>query len=770
VEVCAVPRRAVKGAVAAMSGTPGTRAGGRAAPLVLAAAAFLVSGASGLVYQVAWQRILALMSGVGIYSIAMIVAAFMAGLGAGSHLGGRWSERLPPRRALLAFALAELGIGAFGAASCWIYYDVLYGRAPGLYASPWSAARHALRASLARCRRPDGHLARVPGARAMVGRPTTGRTIGVLYGINLLGAAAGALLTPWVLIRLYGVRGAVLWAAAGNALAGLVALALFAVFRARTGSAAPDPEPASAERTGPTQAFGLWMALYALSGFCALSLEILWFRVLDVAVKATAFTFGTMLALYLLGSAVGCLAGAPFVSRLRRPLRTFLLCQCVLLAYAGVAFVLLVALPADGAALDWYWTYWQKPGSFHLGAAWDWDALRRLYLWLPLALYGPPTILMGFAFPVLQRAVQDDPRTSGRKVGLLQAANILGCMAGSLAVGLLALAWLGTTGTLRLLMIAGAGFAAVGIRRFGPRTPFAPLLAGLLALAVAMPSQRSLWLRVHGAVAPESLVEEDATGVAAILPGKDRPWRVFVSGKSHSWLPFGGIHSSLGAAPAVVHPAPVDVAIIGLGSADTAWAAGCREETRSVTVFEISGPQPRLLRALGAREPLLPDLSRFLADPRVRVVVADGRNALARDDRRYGDVIEADAQWPDVARRQPLLGRVFAQCARRLKPGGVVCTPPHAPRLRRVHALPAARGRGDVLIGSNEPIAYEPDAWRARLSLPAVASYLGPGAVADAEHLLKQFHPRNLKGRVHPARQTNFDLFPRDEFLAPTRK
>ena len=207
-------------------------------------------------------------------------------------------------------------------------------------------------------------------------------------------------------------------------------------------------------------------------------------------------------------------------------------------------------------------------------------------------------------------------------------------------------------------MAAGAFFAAVGLRRFGARTLFAPLLAGLLALAVLLPGQRELWLRLHGILGADALVDEDATGVSAILPTGSPPWRVFVSGKSHSWLPFGGIHSSLGAAPAVVHPAPVDVAIIGLGSADTAWAAGCREETRSITVFEISGPQPRLLRRLGAREEL-PDLRSFLADPRVRIVVADGRNALARDERRY-DLIEADALWPDVSYAgQPVLGAVL---------------------------------------------------------------------------------------------------------------
>ena len=93
---------------------------------VFVSLAFFASGAAGLVYQVAWQRILALHSGVGIYSVAMIVAAFMAGLGIGSHLGGRASLRLAPAAALRRFVLLELGIAVFGASSCDLYYDFLF--------------------------------------------------------------------------------------------------------------------------------------------------------------------------------------------------------------------------------------------------------------------------------------------------------------------------------------------------------------------------------------------------------------------------------------------------------------------------------------------------------------------------------------------------------------------------------------------------------------------------------------------------------------------
>ena len=94
--------------------------------VTLAGLLFFLSGGAALVYQVAWQRLLALHSGVGLYSVAMIVAAFMAGLGVGSHVGGLASAKLTPISALRLFALLELLVGAFGAASTWIYYDWLY--------------------------------------------------------------------------------------------------------------------------------------------------------------------------------------------------------------------------------------------------------------------------------------------------------------------------------------------------------------------------------------------------------------------------------------------------------------------------------------------------------------------------------------------------------------------------------------------------------------------------------------------------------------------
>jgi len=719
------------------------------------------------VYQVAWQRILALQSGVGIYSVAAIVAAFMLGLGAGSYGGGTLSVRLSPRAALFAFAVVELAIGAFGAISGWLYYDVLYLRASWLYTPLWRAALVHLGALLPPTFLMGMSLPLLARATVLDSR-TAGRTLGVLYGINLLGAALGAALAPWVLIRLYGIRGATLGAAALSLFAGATGL----VAGTRGGSEWPAmtrPAPGGGSSDHDTRAFRSWVVLYALGGFCALSLEVVWFRLLDVALKSNAFTFGTLLCVYLLGSALGCLTAAARADRVARPLPVFLALQCGLIAYAALVVVLVVWLPSDTPVLRWYHEYWA--GSLHV-RVYDrntWPGTLRLYALLPLILFGPPTFLMGASFPLLQRAAQDDPATAGRKVGFLQAANIAGCVAGSLAIGLAALGHIGTTGALRVILGGGIVFAVLGLAT-GWRRSFAGAALVLLILAAAVPGEGRLWMRLLGRVESAGVVNEDATGVAAVAEMSSGGHGVFVNGKHHSTIPFGGTHTRLGAAPAIVHPAPQDVAIIGLGSGDTAWASACRPETRSVTVFEISGGQPGLLAEFAART-RYPPLVSFLGDPRVRILVEDGRRALQSSAAQY-DVIEADALWPSVAYSGNLYSEeFFSMCARRLKPGGLVCTWAPTPRIYStfVTVMPYVIGLGDrqVLVGSNEPLDVDLPAWRVRLDSPEVRAYLGDEGVASTDWMLERLQALHRSGRREPERDRNRDLFPRDEFNSP---
>jgi spermidine synthase len=723
--------------------------------MALVAAAFLLSGAAALVYQVVWQRLLALHTGVGITSIALIVAAFMAGLGFGSQAGGALSARISPAAALRLFAAIELAIGALAAFSCSFYYGWLARHASFLYGSTTGMATAHFLALLV----PTGLMGMsLPFlVRAMVA-DTEGasRTIGTLYGVNVLGASLGALLAPWVLIRFYGMEGAVRWGVAANLLAAGAAL----LAGHRGSGASPAEEEAAPARLVPGgPSLALWIALYALSGFCALSLEILWFRVTDVSLKSTAFTFGTVLCLYLLGLGAGSLAGGRISSRFEAPLRVFLDAQCLLLLYSALAVALLAWLPPEAPLYRWF--------SYQLGADWNALSLLRLYLLLPAFLFGLPTVLMGVSFAALQRAVQDDPRTSGRKVGFLQAANIAGCVAGSLCAGLLFLDRLGTTGTLRLLLLVGLVFAGVRAWRVGGKAGVA--WAGALGLAAfLLPAPDALWRKLHGIAgeARPSFIGEDSTAVSAVLPLETSHWRVTVNGLPHSWIPFEGIHTLLGAVPAVIHPAPAKVAVIGLGSGETASALASRKETRELVVYEIAAAQPRLLRAV-AGIARLPDLERFLRDERVRIVVADGRNALLRSDERY-DLIQVDALYRTSAMSGNLYSvEFFRLCASRLAPGGILCSqaPTRRAALSFAAGVPHAIDLGNIMVGSNEPLPIDVPAWQARLYAPDVLAWFGPEV---AEGILERLREaRQPWGNPGSRRGLNLDLFPRDEFSTP---
>lgn len=743
----------------------------RAVELALVGGLFCLSGAAALVYQVAWQRILALHTGVGVYSVATIVAAFMLGLGVGSEWGGALSARITARRALMAFASLELAIGGFAAVSCWLYYDVLYRRAAWLYASLWTAAPAHVLALLLPTTLMGMSLPFLVRA-AVREREAKGATIGYLYALNVAGAALGALLTPWVLTRLLGIDGAVLAAAATNLLVGSGALLLLVTFPAadasETGDDAPGA-PVAAVAAGPAAlAMRPLLLLYALSGFCSLSLEVVWFRIVDVAVKSTAFTFGTVLAVFLFGLASGSLAGMAVVPRWKDPLRGFLLCQCGLLAYSAAAVVLLVGLPPGLPLLRWFSAYWPQYEGFQLGAQWEMGPLLRLYLVFPAALYLVPTTLMGVSFVALQQAVQDDVRLAGRRVGSLQAANITGGVLGSLGVGLLLLGWLGSTGTLRAITAAGLVFAGIGLRRYGWRSVFLVAAAGLALLAAALPGQQRLWQRLHGAGA-DALIGEDATGVVALMAAGGRH-QMMVNGKGISWLPFGGVHSVIGATPAIVHPAPRELAIVGLGSGDTAWAAACRPETRTATVFEISRPQPWLLGLFQERHRQR-ELGSLLRDPRLAIRIADGRNALERGTPRY-DLIEADPLPPGGAGSGNLYSLEFFEgCARRLRPAGLMCTWSPTPRVYATfcrvfpHVLEFTHGSFQYLLGSHDPLPIRIEDWLGRLDSPGVRSYLGAVIGAEVAASLRTARPARPPEDVEL--EPNRDLFPRDELRVP---
>ncbi|MFO1523738.1 MAG: fused MFS/spermidine synthase, partial [Kiritimatiellia bacterium] len=497
---------------------------------------FFCSGISALVYQVAWQRLLVLQSGVGIYSISVIVAAFLAGLGIGNITGGRWSLRLTPSGAMRAFSLVEISIGLFALISPLLYYQgfqhlpaVVYGNRLFTGIAHFSALL------------PPTLLMGMSFpllVRAICREDWVSSTgIAGLYGLNTVGAALGAIITPWVLMRYWGIDGAIYIAAVINIVVGLASLYM------RPFLAEGNPaELHATDDPNPPQLPWFWLLLYAASGCAGVGLEILWFRVLDTALKSTAFTFGTLLGWYLLCLGAGCVAGGAVARRSSKPLRTFLLCQTGAVAYALTAFLGFVWMPPSFPLYNDVYLYWQQMQSVTALEAGNVRIFLLLYVVMPLMFFGPVTFLQGLSFASLQRAVQNDPRHAGHRVGLLQAANIAGCVAGSLGVGLVGLQYAGTMGSLRLLAVFGFLFCLVGILRAGLRRSGLALLALLTFAVVFLPSNNSFWTRLHGQTIQDSIIGEDSTGLIALVPthrGMGIRYKdVRIGGKFHSWLPY----------------------------------------------------------------------------------------------------------------------------------------------------------------------------------------------------------------------------------------
>jgi spermidine synthase len=757
---------------------------------------FFVSGCAALVYQVVWQRILVIFSGADIYSTTLIVAAFMAGLGLGSLAGGYVADRVPARRSLWLFVLAETAIGLFALASKWVFYDLLYVRFSFLAGS--GATGLVLFLSLLWPTFFMGVSLPLLARGLTSSVASTGAVVGSLYGWNTAGAAAGAIVATWLLLPQFGMEAALRAGAVMNLACAAAATLLVAGSRGalerRVDRDVPRPAASTEQLRLP---FVAWAMIYALTGFVALGLEIAWFRVLGVLVKSTAFTFGTLLAIYLGGLGAGAAAGSRLVRRNARPGATFLALQSATVIVAALLVTGLVALVATGqpAALAAYVAdgepYDVYPGvaalrDLAIGERGDsqWSDLRQfllLYLAVPASLILLPTVLMGFSFPFLQQAAQADDAHIGRRVGALMAANIAGSAAGAAMTGLVLLSWLGAATTLKLIVGAGAipGLLLVARATSGSRRLVGGggLVLATIATIWLMPDNNTLWAVLHGSTADRVLVGEDGSGLSVIKStgsSFDEQAIVYVNGASQGRIPYGDTHTALGAIPTLLHPDPRDVLIIGLGSGDTCFSAAGRPEVERLTCVEIIGTQRDTLETL-SKLASKPGVDRVLTDRRIEHIVGDGRAYLLRNGRKF-DIIEADALRPISAYSGNLYSLEYFELMRdHLKPGGMAVTWAPTDLVRdtflRVFPHAIALDNHQIYIGSREPIAVDRAAVERVAASAPVRAYFEAGGV-NIVNLVQERFGREIAifgPNREPADDTrvNTDLFPRDEFRLP---
>ncbi|HKB26576.1 MAG TPA: fused MFS/spermidine synthase [Methylomirabilota bacterium] len=418
---------------------------------------FFLSGCSGLIYEVVWLRMLVRAFGSTTFATSTILAVFMSGLAAGAWLGGLRSRTAPAP--LRSYGIVELGLAVAAALATWGGREL-----PNVVAAFWSEQGAAsamvivLRASLSflilfvptLLMGASFPLLAEHFSRARNGTRTPGwDRAALLYGVNTVGAVAGVIYSGFLAIGTLGEIKTVAIAVAINAAVGAGALAL--ARRALAPARAPRADRATSaghdEAAATPLARGIvW--LVALSGFCALALEVLWTRMLVLLVGTSVYAFSAMLACYLVGIGIGSLVSARWMGFDRRRASTF----CALQVAAGLlaAATLELYLTQGMARLDGAYLY--SP----IQSAKDFLALFGLSAGIII----PVTLVYGMMFPL---AIQiADTRAAGTSVGRIYAFNTVGSVLGSLACGFVLIPALGTRTTLYLVAFVHIALGLIG--------------------------------------------------------------------------------------------------------------------------------------------------------------------------------------------------------------------------------------------------------------------------------------------------------------------
>ncbi len=459
----------------------------------LAAICFLFSGATALIYEVLWARMLGLVFGATTIAISAVLAAFMGGLATGSAVGGSLAKRL--RNPLRAYALIEIGIGLYALIVPWLFRGIDWVYAfvwesfhPGFYG--FALSRFALAAIVLFV--PTALMgATLPVLVAAIQGAGESRASGVakLYALNLAGAIVGTVAAGFLLLPTFGVRATIWIAAAGNLLIGLAVLAL-----GKTTASSHRTSSVPAEQLDRSSGAAFWFLAAFVSGVVTISMQVVWSRLLSMIIGSSTYAFTIVLALFLIGLALG----AWFVT-FRSQVDPASLRRAILVVQLLTALTLFLSLRVTNLIPSLL----VETG---LRIAVDsWGGLLALQVAAASLLVLVPAVLMGMIMPlVLTWAGRSSegfrlPDTSTpRRVGQSYALNTVGAIAGAVVTAFILIPLTSTRFT--VLCMASLSVVVAGIayepRRAGADRGLTRSLAigGSALVVVAM---LFLWPRVN---------------------------------------------------------------------------------------------------------------------------------------------------------------------------------------------------------------------------------------------------------------------------------
>ncbi len=599
---------------------------------------FFISGFAALQYQIVWQRALFAIYGTNVESVTVVVSAFMLGLGLGSLAGGYVSTLGIPL--VPVFGAAELGTAAFGFVSLRLFNHVAVHTAGSrtfvtgilafvLVLIPTMLMGSTLPVLVTYCVRTI---------------PNMGRWTGGLYYVNTLGAAIACIVAATFTMRLLGESGCVYLAACINAVVGATALAwYFFVNHPDSRATFNLSQPLAAER--PLLPFALGVLLAGASGVIALAYEIIWYRIFAFATATNAKEFAYILGMYLNGIAFGAL----IAERICRSDQDAAAQRRI----TGIVIVIgnLVAFAIAPLA-----SYMVK-------------ALRIPNLAFILISVG--ALLLGAVFPLTCHLTIKPDTKAGSGLSHLYFSNIIGSTIGSFFVGYVLMDFMSTAQVSLLLAICGVGLGLIVLAwRDAAQTKLVVALAAVCVVTVGGVWRLfpGMWERLlpgyEGSPHFEYLIE-NRSGVVGVLSDKTVIGGGAYDGRFNTdpLQDTNGIFRAY--ALSALHPAPKDVLMIGLSSGSWAQVIANNPAVEHFTIIEIN---PGYLSLI----PRYSQVRSVLSNPKVSVVIDDGRRWLRRHPEKF-DAVVMNTTFHWRANVTNLLSVEFLQLVRQhFKAGGIL--------------------------------------------------------------------------------------------------
>ena len=434
---------------------------------------------------------LGLVFGATTIAVSVVLGAFMGGLALGSALAARIAPRI--FRPLRAYAWIEIAIGVYALAVPAGFRAVGY-----LDATLWQRM-HPAAFSFAIARLlltslvllvPTGlmgaTLPMIVGAIRQRGE-TAPRTISRFYGLNLGGAIIGTLAGGFVLLPNFGMRITILIAALTNLLIGLVVL--IAGRSALASSFGLEDRHAAREEAGESHApvdRALWFGCAFASGFVTIGMQVIWSRILSMIIGSSTYAFTMVLALFLLGLAIGAwIVGFLRKTESARLRRVVFVVQLLIVLSLFISFRMTSAVPGLLIRI-----------GFALGID-SWHGLLALQAFAATALVLVPATLMGMIMPLVLVWTAGG-RAPEKLVGQSYALNTLGAISGAIATTFVLIP-LATTRLAVFAMVAiSILIAAVAYRSKKTTTDVAlvrSLVAGMAAIMIV--AGLFLWPRLN---------------------------------------------------------------------------------------------------------------------------------------------------------------------------------------------------------------------------------------------------------------------------------